>query len=370
MPGGWTGLDWTELNTDCALARSLVIDTIKDALADSPELREDPAFRGLWEATSFTDEDEGDDHEQPQGDADHTQRSTPASIGRTRHRSTATPRKSGATATTAIDQAAEQALAVVQREIHHTDRALTRSVRSLARKSSTNLRQAAVKAKGTTERVVVHAQSNLSNAWTLSVVLLGLEISYLASAAVPWPIKVSTMMSFTICACHSDRCPCEFGLIKQTFGPHTWLTRGPTRAFSFTVPEMSVLWHPTFTSALFRWSLLNLICPLVVALLVAWPDRQQQRQQHVRRGTSRAEQQLVASPNVVTFSIARLAIVVLSGYVFGSASATSRSGGGFTGVANGGGRRWSFEAVEGYPAVSVVGAAVTLAFATFDATAA
>lgn len=147
------------------------------------------------------------------------------------------------------------------------------------------------------------------------------------------------------------------------------MTRSPTPAFSVALPEVSVLWHQTFTLALLRWSVLNVVLPLVLSLLVAWPERQQ-RGRHYKNNSAASRVAAAAPPSVLTFSVARLAIVVLSSYVFGSSSARRATsitgGGGLAALANGGGRRWNFEAVEGYPAVSVVGAAVALVFAAFE----
>lgn len=177
-----------------------VVDTIKDALVDNSSLRENPAFRGLWEAMNIETTDDSSAHSDNDDSPQKPQSRTPATPGTPATRARNARRQSTRSATTAtVNEAAERALAIVDREIAQTDRALTRSVRSLARKSSTNLRQAASVAKDSTERAVVVAQTSLSNAWTLAAVLLGAEITYLASAAVPWPIKVSKK-SFVFCA--------------------------------------------------------------------------------------------------------------------------------------------------------------------------
>jgi hypothetical protein len=40
--------------------------------------------------------------------------------------------------------------------------------------------------------------------------------------------------------------------LQQTYGPQKWLTRSPTPAFSFNIPDLSILIHPTFTSSFKR----------------------------------------------------------------------------------------------------------------------
>lgn len=119
----------------------------------------------------------------------------------------------------------------------------------------------------------------------------------------------------------------------QPLGPHAWYLRSPTPSFSLSLPTLSVLIHPTFTSPLISWTLLSVLLPLSLSLLVAFPTASPRRRQSSE----------IAPPNPVVFNIFRLASAVLVHYIF------EKSGKGVG---------WSFEQVEGYPAVQILGAAV------------
>lgn len=93
-----------------------------------------------------------------------------------------------------------------------------------------------------------------------------------------------------------------------------------------------MLGHSTFTSPLLSWVLLSVALPLALSLLVAFPALER------RRGVV-----AVAPPNAVTFNVFRLALGVLVHYIFAGKTTAVR---------------WSFEHVEGYPAVQILGAGV------------
>lgn len=128
---------------------------------------------------------------------------------------------------------------------------------------------------------------------------------------------------------------------QQTYGPQKWLTRSPTPAFSFKIPDISILLHPTFTSSFIRWSILTILLPLIASLFLAFPGPRS------RRSSAR---RTIAPPNALSFALARLAIAILAGYIFSHPSKT----------------HWSFDSVEGYPAISVLGSALSGAFAALE----
>lgn len=161
--------------------------------------------------TDSEEEAEGDDDDDNEAEAlelddiasDASDSANQPAVRRSQRR---TPRKSLASSR-ALDSAADtvqSALAVIDR---HAPSAASLSdgalIRRLARKSSTNLRAAA----NVSREAVVTAQYSLSNAWTLAAVLLGAEMSYLVSAAVPWKVKVR--------ASGLRRCPEELTADRQ-----------------------------------------------------------------------------------------------------------------------------------------------------------
>ncbi|GAA6014570.1 hypothetical protein JCM10207_001648 [Rhodosporidiobolus poonsookiae] len=219
--------------------------------------------------------------------------------------------------------------------------------RSLRRRASTHLREAAHSGAS----ALGEAQERLSDAWVVVVCVVVAELAWLTYEAVPW--------------------------VDKTFGPHPYLLLPlPAAHYTFSLPVLSVLFHPTFLSALSLWILTTLFLPLLLATLFSFPSSSS--------SSSALSTGAPSPPNALIFSLARLALALLRGYVLPSPAAASPTaslaagvetltarlheiaagGPGALGLAGG---RASFEgAVEGYwgvVAVGMAGAAGVAAYA-------
>ncbi|BGP11192.1 hypothetical protein JCM10049v2_007091 [Rhodotorula toruloides] len=218
----------------------------------------------------------------------------------------------------------------------------TRSLRKRAsqslRRGSVSLHHAAEEAVGFVETV----QERASHAWVVVMGILVAELAWIVYEAIPWADK------------HT--------------GPLHWLHRAhPTRSLSFRLPVLSVLYHPTFLSALSLWALTTYLLPLALSTLISFPSHTP------TRGRRRPQKRSIAPPNALIFTLTRLSIALLRGYILPSSSHHSPSpstairnlshilsevanGVGAHGLAGG---RWSFEgAVEGVWGVVGVGMGV------------
>ncbi|KAK4048426.1 lumenal Hsp70 protein [Microbotryomycetes sp. JL201] len=276
-------------------------DTIKDALRADSALRVDKRFEGLWH------------------DLSANARQAVEAIGE-RVNYDDVPSSPVRAAKDVVADVSSQALALAT----PTNGRLTRSASRLSlavRKSSTNLKHAAVNAERQAEQAVRHVQLGLSEPWRLITSLVLAELGYLAFVAVPWQ--------------------------PTTYGPHKWLTRSPTPAFHVLQPDLSVLVHPTFRGALFKWTTLTVLIPLVLSVVLAFPHAQASSSIRRSRPSAARSRHLKPYPaNPMSFAIARLAISILTGYVFAGPGSTSL--------------KWGFEAVAGYRGLQVVGSAATV----------
>ncbi|BGP27460.1 hypothetical protein Rt10032_c15g5440 [Rhodotorula toruloides] len=222
----------------------------------------------------------------------------------------------------------------------------TRSLRKRAsqslRRGSVSLHHAAEEAAGFVESV----QEKASRVWVVVGGILAAELAWIIYEAIPWADK------------HT--------------GPLHWLHRShPTRSLSFRLPVLSVLYHPTFLSALSLWALTTYLLPLLLSTLISFPTHSHNAHTPSRRRHSK--ERSIAPPNALIFTLTRFAIALLRGYVLPSSHSHSHSpahairnlshilaevanGVGSHGLAGG---RWSFEgAVGGVWGVVAVGMGV------------
>jgi hypothetical protein len=167
-----------------------VAEAIRGALRESRSLRTNPIYSAIWESMPDSQGDSSQvdsDSESESEDEDTTPAYRPT-------RGTGTPRRASSInkvahkAASKLVSAEESALALA------SPHRLTRSSSQLGlivRKSSTNLREVAIVAKDETVNAVAVTQEVLSTSWTLTSVLVGAEIAYLAWSAVPWKSVVS-----------------------------------------------------------------------------------------------------------------------------------------------------------------------------------
>ena len=132
---------------------------------------------------------------------------------------------------------------------------------------------------------------------------------------------------------------------EQTLGPHHWLLRSPTPSFSLPYPDLSILYHPTFLSSLFSWTLFTVLIPLIVALFLATPSDDDSE-----RSSRKSRRKKVAPPQALQFALARIGCAVLWGYIFRRESRV----------------KWDFYAVDGFPAIQVLGSVMSAAFAAVE----
>ncbi|GAA5979294.1 hypothetical protein JCM11641_001985 [Rhodosporidiobolus odoratus] len=206
----------------------------------------------------------------------------------------------------------------------------SRATRSLRRKASLRF-QESVKGGAT---VLGTAQDKASEPWVLVAGVVLAELIWVVWEAIPW--------------------------VEKTFGPHPSLLLPfhPTTLY-YSLPVLSVLFHPTFLSALSLWVLSTLCLPLFLSTLLSSSSR--------RHSHSSGP----APPDPLIFTLTRCALALLRGFVFppspfspltnlGAVLREVVAGGpGALGLA--GGRVRFEEAVEGYWGVMGVGMAATAA---------
>ncbi|KAM0786119.1 hypothetical protein ACM66B_006929 [Microbotryomycetes sp. NB124-2] len=282
-------------------------DKIKDALRADSSLRVDKRFEGLWHDLSV-----------------QARQAVESISDRVNYDDL--PSSPVRAAREIVSDVSNQALALAT----PTNGRLTRSASRLSlavRKSSTNLKHAAATAERQAELAVRNVQLELSEPWRLITSLVLAEIGYLAYMAVPWQ--------------------------STSYGPHKWLIRSPTPAFNVLQPDLSVLLHPTFRRAFFKWASLTVLLPLILSVVFAFPHAQGsssiRRSRHSSSASSSSSRSRHPKPypaNPMSFAVARLALSILTGYVFSTPAKTSLT--------------WDFSSVAGYPGLQVVGAAATV----------
>ncbi|KDE04156.1 hypothetical protein MVLG_05382 [Microbotryum lychnidis-dioicae p1A1 Lamole] len=304
---------------DTTIIRAELENHIRKALRERESLRTDKQFKGLWDALPETEQNI---EINTLGEAASQAVSAIKSMSRN-------PKKSLTKLASNVSTPVGDVLASVEKQAKalvpskETPARLRKShndtVTVYRRKSSMNLREAASQAR----EVVAATQEIASSAWTITSVLIAAETSYLAWSAIPWGAKA--------------------------FGPHEWLTRSATPAFVVRYPDVLVLAHPTFTHAFLKWSFLTILLPLIASVVLAFP--QNSKHTSGRPGRRSANQDDVSAPNPLSFALARTSIVFLNGYIFSRAVSKIH---------------WSFEAVEGYPAISLLTSALSAVFAAYE----
>ncbi|KAK4052306.1 hypothetical protein OIO90_004387 [Microbotryomycetes sp. JL221] len=304
-----------------------ISDAIQAAFRNTPDLRLDERFEGLWH------------------DLTKQSKSTIEAIADAANDLTDRVNYDDIASSSPV-RAVSQALTVATPNSGRLTRSASRL--SLAvRKSSSNLAQRAVAAERQAEKGLLTVQIGFNETWILTTSIVLLELGFLMYSAVPWQPK-----------------------------SYEWFISKSLSPLKIYEPNVSVLVHPTFRDAFVKWTLMTIVIPLVVSVILTFPDEVQPsfgdwismsdasspepepaRGTNQRRitGVTRNEDYNQAQDrrrpfgaNAVSFTIARLAIVVLRGYVFAS-PVSSRL-------------KWGFESVKGYPAVQVVGGVSTLLF--------
>ncbi|GAA5862022.1 hypothetical protein JCM8547_001561 [Rhodosporidiobolus lusitaniae] len=256
---------------------------------------------------------------------------------------------------------------------------IERASRGLRRKASVHFRETV----RTGTELVGEAQERLSSAWVVVIGVIVAELIWVVWESVPW--------------------------VDKAFGPlpYLFLPFAPLH-FTLHLPVLSVLFHPTFFSALFLWGIGTIALPLLISTILAFPssslrssssssgsnaqpvlERGQRllpaalssSSPSLRRSSSPSKHSHSSSspshtplspPNPLIFTLTRLSLSLLRGFVLSPTSPVSATETAFTHlrlalkeIAAGGpgalglaGGRYRFEgAVEGYWGVMSVGMA-------------
>ncbi|GAA5862033.1 hypothetical protein JCM3774_006147 [Rhodotorula dairenensis] len=318
--------------------RPEIIDAVRTELRSNPHARQDPRFIGLWHSMrdsrksgEFTpdphenaiddgdSESDGDDQQDQQdGDGDEDESGTGAdddgAVDQLQDHvvETVTSYRDALLHNKIVDtllhgepgQAGGAAGGAAEALSHALDlvpasQALRRSTRSgsfshLARRGSVSLRHAARE----TATLVEDVQDKASQTWVIVALILAAEMAWLVYESVPW--------------------------VEHRFGPHDWLhRRTQTPGFSLKLPAVTVLLHPSFLRAVVAWVLTTSLVPLIIATLVSFPhtgtstnNKQHPATPRGRRAAVAAKrQQHLSPPNAVIFTLSRLAIALLRGYI-------------------------------------------------------
>lgn len=266
------------------------------------------------------------------------------------------------------------------------------TTRSLRRRASTTLR-ATVKESAS---IVGEAQERLSSPWVVVIGVILAELGWVIWESVPWVDKVRfCVSSFALPLSLLTLTPLTRIFKTYPSTPSLFLPSVPS--FTLHLPVLSVLFHPTFLSALSLWSLGTLLLPLVIATLFAFPSSSGtssssastaglERGQRLlpaslggsgRRTASNSNSHSkgsggIAPPNPLVFTLTRLSLSLLRGFILSPPPAAPTAvlhtltdalrelvagGPGALGLQGG---RYTFErTVEGYWGVVGVGAAVS-----------
>ncbi|GAA5845852.1 hypothetical protein JCM3766R1_004634 [Sporobolomyces carnicolor] len=158
-------------------------------------------------------------------------------------------------------------------------RKASRSLSLVTKQSSHNLR---VVARGSVA-AVAEAQYRLSSSWILILAILFAEFSWIVYEALPW--------------------------IEYSFGPYPSIILPDLPASSFHVPAFHLLLHPFFTFALIRYSFQTLLIPFILSLIFAFPSS---------TPAASGRRRKLSAPSPLIFSLARLSIALLKGYILPS----------------------------------------------------
>jgi len=233
-----------------------------------------------------------------------------ATLSSSRHAATATASAVQPAATHAADAFSSATLSAASsavQSLNDANNQLTpRNLRSLRRSASKRTLAVARLAKEETIDVVGSAQAKLSEGWVIVAALVGIEAAWLVWEAIAWEL--------------------------HSVGPFDWfLFKHTTPAKFYRLPNLGALFVPPFMSSILPYTFLTVVLPLVASVLLALPKEAPQKR-------------TLAPPNPVSFSIARLAVVILSGFVFAGLSDKADV----------------FEHVVGYPEVAVLGSAAAV----------
>lgn len=180
-------------------------------------------------------------------------------------------------------------------------RKASRSLSLVTKQSSHNLR---VVARGSVA-AVAEAQYRLSSSWILILAILFAEFSWIVYEALPWIEYVSFSVTYV---------PVEYPLTRlcgaqQSFGPYPSIILPDLPASSFHVPAFHLLLHPFFTFALIRYSFQTLLIPFILSLIFAFPSS---------TPAASGRRRKLSAPSPLIFSLARLSIALLKGYILPS----------------------------------------------------
>ncbi|GAA5990350.1 hypothetical protein JCM10908_007328 [Rhodotorula pacifica] len=313
--------------------RPEIIEAVRTELKTNPQARQDPRFIGLWhsmrdsrksgeftpdphenaieDGDSETDEDEDEDDAALQAEEQPLVEQVQEQVGEvvTSYRDALLHNKivdtllhgqQASDVSAAAASVVEEASEALSSALVPASQALRRTTRSgsfsqLARRGSVSLRHAARE----TATLVEDVQDKASQTWVIVGLILAAELAWLVYESVPW--------------------------VEHHFGPHDWLHRAQTPGFTLRVPAVTVLLHPSFLRAVIAWALTTYLVPLVIATLVSFPNSSTSTQHHPstprgRRIAAAANKRASANkhlspPNAVIFTLSRLAIALLRGYI-------------------------------------------------------
>ncbi|BGP35166.1 hypothetical protein JCM10296v2_006996 [Rhodotorula toruloides] len=338
-----------------AYTKSDLIDLIRHKLKTNPSARSDPRFEGLWSSMRESKAFGRANSTESEGSG-----SGVAVVVESAKKAVERVVEGGQEAISGEDDEREESTyrqAILNNHILDTllhgdsssptkDLAVVPATRSLRKRASQSLRRGSVSLHHAAEEAVGFVetvQERASHAWVVVMGTLVAELAWIVYEAIPWADK------------HT--------------GPLHWLHRShPTRSLSFRLPVLSVLYHPTFLFALSLWALTTYLLPLALSTLVSFPSHSHAHTQS-RRRHSHSKKRSIAPPSALIFTLTRLSIALLRGYILRPHSPPSNairnlthilaevaSGVGAHGLAGG---RWSFEgAVDGVWGVVAVGMGV------------
>ncbi|KPV72047.1 uncharacterized protein RHOBADRAFT_47231 [Rhodotorula graminis WP1] len=357
-------------------------EAIRAELKANRSVREDPRFEGIWahmpeskkpSSLLRTAEKTHDGHDLVTlgGDLHPSYDSPRKSLDQLYHENTASPEAAAATVDGSTEVLTTLHDAILQGPKHIVDslmhrgvdgvvddlalvpvsnslrRRASKSLALVARRGSTSLRHAAHETVG----LVEEAQVKASQPWVVVGGILAAELAFIVYEAVPW--------------------------VDKHYGPHEWLHRSSTPSFTLHLPVLSVLFHRTFFAALLLWVVGTYLLPLALATIFSFPTHADRRIRRHGRASGHPLAHL-APPNPLIFSLSRLALALLRGYVLAPPIASPTSvveslktalkeiaagGPGSLGLAGG---RYSFDgAVTGLWGVVAVGMGVASVVSSF-----
>ncbi|GAA6060887.1 hypothetical protein JCM10212_000170 [Sporobolomyces blumeae] len=180
-------------------------------------------------------------------------------------------------------EVADQSLALVPHS-NSLRRKASRNLSLVTKSSSQNLRMVAQGTVG----AVAHAQHRLSHAWVVVVAIVVAELAWITCESIPW--------------------------VEFSFGPLPSLFLPDVPQTLLSIPGVHLVVHPLFVFALVKWCILTLTVPFLLSLFLAFPRDADREHSHGHRHRHHRRHRL-SSPSPLIFSLSRLSLALLRGYV-------------------------------------------------------